>query len=178
MREITDEQRKLVEENHNLIYSFLQKNQFTIDEYYDVAAIGLCKAAMNFDSKKGYSFTTYAYKVMFSEVLIDKRKKRKVSSIPEHQLVYYYTEMENNNGDSCLYLNYIPAKEDVENDAILMTTFKKFLKSLPSKDKQIILLLSNGYKQREVAKLLGYSQEHISRIKSKLADKWKMQTLK
>lgn len=75
MIKITDEQRKLVEENHNLIYSFLYSNQFSLEEHYDVAAIGLCNAAINFNPNKGYSFTTYAYKVMMSKILMEKKKK-------------------------------------------------------------------------------------------------------
>mgnify|MGYP001317500519 CR=1 FL=1 len=43
--EITDEASELVEENHNLIYSLLHKCHLNIEEWYDIAAIGLCKAA-------------------------------------------------------------------------------------------------------------------------------------
>lgn len=49
---MNDEQRKLVENNHNLIYAILHKYNLPIDEYYDVAAIGLCKAAITFDAEK------------------------------------------------------------------------------------------------------------------------------
>ena len=49
---MTEEQRKLVEDNHNLIYSFLQKYHLTIDEYYGLAAIGLCKAGKTYNGQK------------------------------------------------------------------------------------------------------------------------------
>lgn len=45
---ITEAEKKLVEQNHNLIYAFLQKYHLTIEDYYGLAAIGLCKAAMTF----------------------------------------------------------------------------------------------------------------------------------
>ena len=63
---MTDEQRKLVEDNHNLIYGFLNKKELT-DDYYDIVALGLCKAAMNYDESKG-RFSTLAFKCMDREI--------------------------------------------------------------------------------------------------------------
>lgn len=54
---LSDEQVKLVEENHNLIYSFLSSNNFLADDYYDLAAIALCETALHYDPSKG-SFST------------------------------------------------------------------------------------------------------------------------
>lgn len=170
---ITDEQKKLVEENHNLIYSFLQANQFPLDEYYDVAAIGLCMAAINFNPESGCTFSTYAYRVMMSKILMEKRKEKNLKSIPENQIYYYQAEMKNNEGDTNSYLSYFPAKENVENDVVTKITFKKCLQSFKDKEKQMLLLLSNGYKQREVGRMMGCSQTQVYRIKNKFRDIWK-----
>ena len=51
--QLNDEQRKLVADNHNLIYQYLIDNNLPQDEYYDIAAIGLCKAALKYDTAKG-----------------------------------------------------------------------------------------------------------------------------
>lgn len=56
--QITDEARKLVEENHNLVYSFLYKYHLDVEEWYDLAAIGLCKAANTYNNDKS-GFSTY-----------------------------------------------------------------------------------------------------------------------
>ena len=42
---LNEYQQKYAEQNHNLIYGILNDKNLSIDEYYDVAAIGLCKAA-------------------------------------------------------------------------------------------------------------------------------------
>ena len=55
---MTKEQQKLVEENHGLIYSFLAKHNLPIEEYYDLAAIGLCKASITYQNET--TFSTYA----------------------------------------------------------------------------------------------------------------------
>ena len=105
---------------------------------------------------------------------MEKRKNKNAKSIPEYQIYYYQAEMENNEGDANSYLNYLPAKENVENDVITQITFEKCLTSFKDKEKQMILLLSNGYKQREVGKMFGCSQTQVYRVKNKLAEMWKI----
>ena len=42
---LTDEERDLVTNNHNLIYSYLNKYNLS-DDYYDLCAIGLCSTLL------------------------------------------------------------------------------------------------------------------------------------
>ena len=70
---LTEEQKKLVEDNHNLIYWFARKKHIDIEEYYDILAQGLCIAAHNYNSSKG-SFSAYAYLVMNTEMQKEHRK--------------------------------------------------------------------------------------------------------
>ena len=48
---MTDYQKQLVTDNHNLIYRFLQKEKLNMEDWYDLAAIGMCKAAKTFNRK-------------------------------------------------------------------------------------------------------------------------------
>ena len=48
---MTDEQRKLVEDNHSLIYLVINNMGLSVEDNYDIAAIGLCNAAIGYDSK-------------------------------------------------------------------------------------------------------------------------------
>ena len=105
---------------------------------------------------------------------MEKRKSKNAKSIPEYQTYYYQAEMENNEGDVNSYLNYLPAKENVENDVITQITFEKCLTSFKDKEKQMILLLSDGYKQGEVGEMFGCSQAQVSRVKNKLVKMLKM----
>ena len=74
MEQLTLDQQRIVSENHNLIYSLANKKSINLDEYYDVLAIGLCKAAIAFDSTKG-KFSTLAYTVMLNEYKQELRKQ-------------------------------------------------------------------------------------------------------
>lgn len=74
---MTAEQQKLAEENHNLIYGYAEQNDIDLDEYYDVLAIGLCKAAIRYNENKG-KFSTFAFVTMGTEylkILRDTSKK-------------------------------------------------------------------------------------------------------
>ena len=71
---MTKEQKNLVIENHNLIYYFIHKYNLSIEDYYDVCAIGLCKAALTFNKDKGYKFSTYAGMVILNSIKMEFRK--------------------------------------------------------------------------------------------------------
>ena len=163
---MTKEQQKLVEENHGLIYSFLAKHNLPIEEYYDLAAIGLCKASITYQNET--TFSTYAYKCMFNEVMQDKRKEKASRRIPQNQIISYEAELDTCNDETVSYLNFIPSNEDVESNSLSKIMFEEYSKDLSDRDKQVLSLFSAGYKQREIGKIIGCSQTIVSRIKRKL----------
>ena len=71
---LDEQQKKLVEENHNLIYYALGKYRLNQEEYYDILAIGLCKAAIAFDSERS-KFSTFAMNIMYNEFLQHDRNE-------------------------------------------------------------------------------------------------------
>ena len=85
---LSDEQRKIAEENHNLIYSFARKKNLDIDEFYDLLAIGLCKAAYYFKPNKG-KFSTIAYIRMQHEMYNYYKELNMEKRIPKEKIVHY-----------------------------------------------------------------------------------------
>lgn len=63
---LNTEQRKLVEDNHDLIYGFMLKHNLDFENWYDVCAIGLCKAVVAYDGSTKLS--TFAYTAMLNAV--------------------------------------------------------------------------------------------------------------
>lgn len=165
---MNDEQRKLVEDNHNLIYAFLHKYNLSIDEYYDVAAIGLCKAAIMFDKKKECTFSTYAYLVMLTELKLVFRYNTSRKAIPLDKLTYYQSIISNGDGKEIERLSLIPDNVDVESEVMTNETFKQVYSILSEQDRRIIHMFKLGYKQKEIAKNVGCSQSYISKIKAKI----------
>lgn len=148
----------------------MQKYHLSIEDYYDLAAIGLCKAGSTFNENKS-KFSTYAYKCMFTTVAHEFRKKNQTKVIPDYKIVYYQAELdESNGGDTASFINYIPSKEDVENNALSQIIFEEYATGLKDRDKKIFILSQEGYKQKEISKILGCSQSLISRAKKRLEE--------
>lgn len=74
---LNDEQRELVIRNHNLIYAALRKYKYPVSEFYDVAAIGLCKAAMWYNDDIYARFSVVAFKFILNECRSAERSLRR-----------------------------------------------------------------------------------------------------
>lgn len=70
---LTAEQKKLVEDNQKLIFFALKRFHYPVDDFYDLAAIGLCKAAAKYDPEKGATFASYAIQAIRNELGYWKR---------------------------------------------------------------------------------------------------------
>lgn len=163
MRIITDYQKQLVIDNHNLIYRFLNKEKLNIDDWYDLAAIGMCKAAKMFkeDTSK---FSTYAFRCMFNEVYSEKRKELYKRTIPESEILYYNAEYENDSGSKVEFIDKFHTDCNIENDCIHKVSLQKAYSKMKEEYKPIIKLFLQGYKQVEIMKIVGCSQPHVSRV--------------
>ena len=76
---LTDEERKIAEENHNLIYFFINHFNVDIDEYYDIFAIDYIKCVKFWDKDRG-KLSTLLCKVFLNTIIKEKRKKKKKES--------------------------------------------------------------------------------------------------
>lgn len=159
---LNDTQRKLVEDNHNLIYSFLRSRNLSLDaveDWYGTAAIGLCKAALVFDESRGCKFTTLAYMIMDNEVRMIMRQNRKnvSASVSLNSPI--------NTADGCCLADIIPDTKDFMYSIYLNDAVSIASRGLSDRDKKIVrLILEEGYSQRKVSKLFGVSQAQVSRI--------------
>lgn len=77
---LTDEERKIAEENHNLIYFFINHFNVDIDEYYDIFAIDYIKCVKFWDKDRG-KLSTLLCKVFLNTIIKEKRKKKVISEI-------------------------------------------------------------------------------------------------
>lgn len=159
---LTKEQKELVEKNHKLIYYYIHKNGLSVDEYYDILAIGLCKAALHFDESKGIKFATYALFVMRNEHLLNERlkkgKKRNAS------VVSLSTTIKEDHNDITLG-DCISGDRDVF-DSLILLDIDKILK-----DETLIKICKlafAGYNQREMREYIDLSQSMISRKLKKI----------
>lgn len=169
---MTESQRKLAEDNHNLIYSFLNIRNLDVEEYYDIMAIALCKAAKTFDGEKA-KFSTYAFYLMKNALYIDYREKSKLSAIPEYMIDHYeaYIEDDDNKRKETTYLELMDSGIDTESDAMASMLLDKCDEILSERDNQIIRLRLCGYTQQEIADKMGVTRSRINGILKSIKDK-------
>ena len=82
---MTDEEKGLVENNFSLATYWANKwyaeVNIDLDDLISITSYGLVKAAISFDSSRKCKFSTYATKVMYNEVLMELRRRRKHSHV-------------------------------------------------------------------------------------------------
>ena len=165
---LTEEQKKLVEENHNLIYWFAKKYHVPIEEYYDVLAQGLCMAAYHYDPSK-CSFSTYAYLCMNTEMHVEYRKTLRKSEIPQGNIFHYENAWQ--------LSDLIPTNEKTENKVIDKISYENLISLLNDilndKDKEVLTHIVNGLTMREIAKIEGTSHQAIHNRIKKIREKVK-----
>lgn len=170
---LNDEQREFITENHNLIYSFLRSQNLSIDEWYDLAAIGLCKAALTFDQDKS-KFSTYAYKCMYNQIMIEKRKEKADRRVDDNLVLYYDAMFDcSDDGDKCSFLSVIPdLRCDTGKQAETRHWIYETYAGLNDKEKKIFDYLLRGYTQKEIGYYVGCCQPTISRFQKRLKERY------
>lgn len=166
---LNDTQRKLVEDNHNLIYSYIHSHKLNLDaveDWYGAAAVGLCKAALIYDESRGCKFSTLAYLCIDNEVKMEMRRNRKLvaPTLSLHAPI--------NQAVGCCMADIIPDNHDFMfsiylNDAVAIAT-----KGLSKRDSEFIhLIFEQGYTQKEVADKFGVSRTLVQRVYSSFKKK-------
>lgn len=165
-----------ITQNHNLIYSFLRHHNLNIEDYYDIVAIGLVKAAQTFQEEKSSKFSSYAYFVMWNEIKSEWRKNSAQHREIQKYLISYNQNIKNNNEDGkTILLDCLPNINcNVENEIIIKTVVENFVKKIKNPNhKKIFYMHISGYKQREIAEEINQTQSNVNRIIKDLLQKLK-----
>ena len=141
MQKLTDEQKLLVEQNHDLIYWFINKKGLPLNEYYDLFAIVLCETAMKYDPSKGKFSTLFTLKAN-NRFINEYRKKTRLKSIPE--------EVE--------LLDYMVEGETYEE---LELAFEAMKVDVPDEYHKLMEMRFHGYTRQEIHDELGIGKHNI-----------------
>lgn len=158
---LNEEQRKMVEDNHNLIYQYLIDKHLPQDEYYDVAAIGLCRAALCYDKTKGINFSTYVYQSISNNIkhyhLYDKRHNVEAMSYNNTSTVHgKETEVE--------HLETFYSNDDTEEENVVRAHFRWFIEDMSIRELQIMYCKTKKMQNKDIGKLFGITHEAIGRV--------------
>ena len=175
---LSEEQRKLVEDNYALTYYMLKclglSKSPMFDDYQGAAALGLCKAAKTYDPSAGVKFGTYATTCIANECLMLKRQLHKAN-------IKGFTVMSldvpvSDDGDSKCYADLIDSGIDIERDFEVSELVKLAMQKLEDKyvqsrrpgscDKLEVFrqVCIRRINQKDVTERFGITQPYVSRI--------------
>ena len=176
LKPLTDFERKFATENHNLVYGFLNRYRYSLENYYDVAIFAFLKAVQIYnrreDLRSKYDFPFISWQYMRSEIgnhyRTEDAKKRKPSGILV-SLDAEYAETEN------LYncIGVVGGKSP-ESEVVAMERVTELLNSLSDTQRKIAELKIDGYSSKEIYSALEMKPStyyvEVNRIKKVLVE--------
>lgn len=170
---LTNEQQKLVSDNHNLIYAYARKHNLDLDEYYGILAIGLCKAALIFDSNLGFMFSTLAHVSMHHECYSYQRDmSRRKRYIPDELMMSLDAPVDDDPYSKELYDKIYDIFNDKYRTGVIKTELKDFIRTLRQTDQLILFYTFQGYEQKEIAAALGMTRANVNGRLHVLKKRW------
>jgi RNA polymerase sigma factor (sigma-70 family) len=146
---VTDEQKKLVEENINLVKWWANRFMRTgadYDELFQEGCLGLCKAALGYDASKG-AFKYYAGSAIINQMRLFLRRSRNQQ---------HFIDM-----DEAWWDYQLDEKSDPEAEALGRLEAKRMLQKMNHNTQTKVVLLALGFNQTEVGKLLQCSRMNV-----------------
>ena len=163
MNPLTDEQRQLAEQNHNLVYSFLKEYNLPESQYYDIVIFGYLCAIQDYcenDKLKKYSFSTVAWKCMKRELSHHnnylKAKKNDYETVSLYEPVVQ--------GSNKQWQDVLVSNEDPFDRLNMELLLHDLAAKLPRREMRIICMKLNGDKMHDIAKSEGLTFNEINRL--------------
>ena len=170
-KRLNEEQRKLAEDNHKLILSYLNKKHLSYEDFYDVCAIGLCIAALNYDSSLGYSFSTLAFLCMKHEVMREFRQMNLARIVPSDLIDSLDAPLSQESGEKYTLYDVIPSAvsgRDPQYESITDVITNIFaLDMKPQYHEAVRLYMELGTLQK-VGEKMHVSRERVRQIMQKV----------
>lgn len=168
---LTLEQQKLVEDNHNLIYWFMNRRGLYTDEYYDLMAIAFCKAAQDFNESEGTAFTTYAVKCMehaLSSYWVTISRKK----IVPPEMIFSMNKTANGKYGEKTLDALMHDENAVTVIDLTRVDVERFVSGLKPKYRTATLYLMGGYGTSDVARFMGCTVSRVNQIRDMVRKEW------
>lgn len=169
MEKLNEQQKKLVEENHNLIYKFIRLKNLEEENFYDLFAIALCKAALFYTKDSDYTFSTYAFSCMNNEYKNYLRHRYCEASIPLNKIVSINNFFEDKYGYICEKDYILEDKKAFDETLFELNDFFTILSPM---QKKVLKGLLYGYKEVGLARCLKCSRQNIALVRKNICKKY------
>lgn len=153
LKPLTEEEKELATENHSLVYSFLHRHNYAIEDFYNVVICGYLRSVQVYnrrnDIKEKYQLAFIAEQYMRAEIANHFRKEHSMKRKPRESVLSFdanYAETET------LY-NLFGGKS-AEEEVLEEERFTELLEQFSSQQKDILKLRLEGYNNKEISLLL------------------------
>lgn len=159
---LSEEQKQLVANNHNLIYGIMKQYTLSFDapeDYYGAAAVGLCNAALYYDASKNIKFSTYAYVCMSREIQREKDINR-TNNMPV--LISLDADCITEDKNPLSFKDILQDKYDAISVKEILVALEQASKDFTDEEIIIFELLTQRFLNfREIGEELGLSKQRI-----------------
>lgn len=146
MKPLTEQEKQFAENNHGLVYSFLHRYKYNVDDFYDIVIFGFLKAVQVYhrkeDVKRKYDFPFIAWQYMRTEIgnyfRMESALKRKMETAAIG-----------------LDERYIRTEYDLEGGFIRRESFLEYIQELDKEQRKMISWRMRGYSNAEICSRLG-----------------------
>lgn len=163
---LNDAQRKLVEDNLNLCHFALHKKGIhggNYEDYFQIACIGLCKAAEKFDPMLNHKFSSYAMTCIYNELRQSFRSQRAQS---RKGITISLDKPLEWAGKALFVRDLIPSTSLAE-DSLITHEIQDCVRALSPKQQLAINLFMQGYNTAERAKAMGMTVQGVGSATAK-----------
>ena len=154
---------KIYLDNERLVYKFATKYYLLKDEdMLQSLKLAMYRAIISYDSSKGYTLSTYIYKVLYNEYCYHFRDKNL-------KIKYTSNSVIDENGKSSDIFDFIADDKNKDVDYELdkkeiINIINNYINTLEKQDRDMFIdYYFNGVKQKHLAKKYSLSQGQISR---------------
>lgn len=166
---------KILENNRGLIWSIVKRfigKGYETDDIYQIACIGFIKAIQRFSFEFQNELSTYSVQYMLGEIKKFFRDDGIIRISRNIKEEGFKLKIESINSEICdgkEKIEVILTDEDEQSKLIDKIAISELIKKLNKRDREIIKLRYFKDKtQVQVARILGISQVHVSRIEKKI----------
>lgn len=149
LQPLSEIEKKQAEEHHKLVYSFLYRHRYSIEEFYNIAIFGYLKGIQTYnrreDLKEKYQLAFICEQYMRAEIKDHFRLQNAQKRKPTEMIISLdtnYTETDN-------FYNLV-GRKSVESELLESELIEEVLENLSDVQRDILKLKLEGYSNKEV----------------------------
>lgn len=166
---MTDEQKRLVEQNIKLVWWYIRKHNLDPEEWLGPLSETLCKVAIKYDEDSGFKFSSYAKLAFDNCVMMWARERRAKKRIPDYMVVSGDKTIDPGGFDrEASLFDIVESKKDEIGDMLFFYEMKRCLDRQKPRDREIWMMAMGGMNNTKIGAKMDLSHSMVNRILNRI----------